>query len=165
MNKPLGDDDLKRFIPGCKVILYKEFANYTDIMELFKDEPYLIFLYETSIRKGHWCCLRVLDNEIYFFDSYGDPIDSQLLYNNKSENIYLGQSKPYLSMLLNKTNVPVWYNDVQYQRDGDKIETCGRHCVFFICSKMDLDKYYTFMKELSKKDKLNYDAIVAKYIK
>lgn len=159
--QPLDDSEIRAYLGNVPIINYSKFGEIADIMQELRKNPAIVFLYETSVNRGHWCCLHYLDNNIYFFDSYGDPIDSQLLYNTNTENYDLGQNKPFLSMLLNKSPCDVWYNDIKFQSDGNNINTCGRHCINFILSKDSLLNYGAKMKKLRKELGVSYDDIVA----
>ena len=159
--QPLDDSEIRAYLGNVPIISYSKFGEITDIMQELYKNPAIVFLYETSVNRGHWCCLHYLDNSIYFFDSYGDPIDSQLLYNTGSENYDLGQNRPFLSMLLNKTPCNVWYNDIKYQAEGNNVNTCGRHCINFILSKDSLLNYGDEMKKMRKELNISYDDIVA----
>jgi hypothetical protein len=158
---PLDDSEIRSYLGNVPIISYSKFGEIADIMAEFKKNPVIVFLYETSINRGHWVALHYLDNAIYFFDSYGDPIDSQLLYNTNSENYDLGQNRPYLSMLLNKTPCDVWYNDIKYQAEGGSINTCGRWSILYLLSKKSLREFASTMTKLKKELDLPFDDIVS----
>jgi hypothetical protein len=87
-----------------------------------------------------------------------DPIDNWFKDNSSQQN-------KYLSKLLNKTKLKVYYNPIDYQQSKKDISTCGRHCCFRIINmnkyNRDLSKYHNVMKELKGKSKYNYDEIVS----
>ena len=47
----------------------------------------------------------------------------------------------YLSHLLDKTPEQVYYNDEDYQKDGFNINTCGRHCCYYILNMLHHSRY------------------------
>lgn len=160
-DQPLDDSEIRAYLGNVPIISYSKFAEITDIMEEFKKCPVIVFLYETSPLVGHWCSICYLDNNIYFFDSYGGSIDSQLLYNTGSENYDLGQNRPFLSMLLNKVPCDVWYNDKKYQAEGSSVNTCGRWVILFLLSKKSLREFAETMTKLKKELCLPFDDLVS----
>ena len=74
----------------------------------------------------------------------------------------------YLSHLLNATPAPVYYNDVEYQKNGVNVATCGRHACFYVMNmlkyNMSLQEYKKFMDKMRLKYKITYDEIVATFI-
>jgi hypothetical protein len=166
---PLGDNDIRHYLPNAKIMKYSELRHYPTIDDLLpNDIDYVVLLYEDSPNKGHWVCVCKYRPYIEFFDSYGGSPDSQLGWVPCPIRKQLNQSKPYLTDLFNKCKNPVIYNPIKYQDDEDDVNTCGRHCVFRIKNLIDkrktLGEYYLLMKELKDKTKMNYDEIVAEII-
>lgn len=178
---PLGDDDIKFFLPNAKIMKYNELNNYNTIEELLpKNKSFAIILYENQPNKGHWTTImRYKDKNrgdtIEFFDSLadnGEP-DAPLKWVTKRENKMLGQGHPILTDLLNKTNKPVIYNKLKFQSEGNKkdgniINTCGRHCLLRLITMLgnnyNLEQYQQFMKEVKEESKNTYDEIVSHLI-
>lgn len=178
---PLGDDDIKFFLPNAKIMKYNELNNYNTIEELLpKNKSFAIILYENQPNKGHWTTImRYKDKNrgdiIEFFDSLadnGEP-DAPLKWVTKKENKMLGQGHPILTDLLNKTNKPVIYNKLKFQSEGNKkdgniINTCGRHCLLRLITMLgnnyNLEQYQQFMKEVKEESKNTYDEIVSHLI-
>jgi hypothetical protein len=173
---PLGDDDIRKFLPNAKIIKYSELKNYNSIIDLLpKDNTYAVILYENQKNSGHWVCImrykKNNHNIIEFFDSLADDgrPDSQLKWIDKKTNLLLGQGKPLLTELLQKIDIPVIYNKLKFQsegnlKDGNQINTCGKHVVFRILNlldkKMSLKDYIDFMNDIKIKSKNTYDEIV-----
>jgi len=175
---PLGDDDIKHYLPDANIIKYSDFKKYNNIEELLPHaKSYAIILFETEINKGHWTCISRYNDKkkgdlIEFFDSLadnGEP-DSQLNWNNKNINKLLGQGKPLLKPLLEKSKLPVIYNKFKFQsegnnKDGKNINTCGRHVVLRIKNLLDcnrnLEDYYHFLNGVKKDSKNTFDEIVS----
>ena len=152
----------------CNTKSYVNIRAY--IAHLLPKKPDFVFiLYEDSPQSGHWTVLtRDNNNDINYFDSYGQPPDHPLTWNSRAERIKLDQNVCYLSHLLNKTPEQVYYNDEDYQKNGDKIATCGRHASFYIIkmllSNMSLQDYKTYMDKMRIKHKMSYDEVVAYFI-
>ena len=163
--EPLGDDDIRRFLPSSTILKYSELANYGSLDKLLTHpKDYCIILYEDSPNQGHWTCLSRPDEKtVEFFDSYGGYPDSQQKWVAQSERVKLGEGKPYLTQLLDKSPYEVQFNPKKYQKDGSDINTCGRHCITRIGTMLEglsLADYYKFLKKIKKDTKLDYDEIV-----
>ena len=167
--KPLGDDDIKSYFPGAKVIVYSDLAKYNSIEELLpKEKDFAFILLESSPNRGHWTVLSRYGDTSEFFDSYGGRPDSQLRWNNKTTNKKLGQGKKLLSEHLRAWKGKVVYNPIAYQSDGEDVNTCGRHDCFRIQNMLDgkdLDAYYIHMKDLKNNMGVDYDGVVANFIR
>ena len=170
IESPLDDGDIRYYLPSAKVMTYSELKKHNSIETLLSKKPdYAFLLYQSSPSNGHWTVItRDKYNNINYFDSYGNKIDHPLRWTGLDTRKKLGEEAPMLSMLMNKTQLPVYYNNVDYQGDGSDINTCGRHCVFYVLNmlknNMTLAQYYEYMKKMSKKYKLNYDEIVSEFI-
>jgi len=167
---PLGDDDIRDFLPDAKIIKYSELKDYNSLDELLpNDTDYVIVLYQEAEFKGHWCCVQKYKNVYEFFDPYGSPggkIDSPLLWTPLNIRMKLGVAVPYMTRLFNKIQGPKIgiYNPIKYQQEKDNVNSCGRHCVFRILNLIkknrDLDQYYNHMLKLKKDLGLSFDDIV-----
>jgi hypothetical protein len=161
----LGDNIIRKYLPNARIIKYSELKNFNNIEDLLPNEQsYCILLYESQPNSGHWTAIMRIDDNIEYFDSYGNKPDLPLTW-SKNINASLGQSIPYLSQLLNKTNRNVFYNDFQYQKENRDIATCGRHCIFrILCltkNYYNLKQYCNFIKGLKYKSNESYDDIVS----
>lgn len=168
IEEPLGDDDMRRYLPGALIIKYSKLMNYETIDQLLPGNiNFCILLYEDSPNKGHWVCILKYSGCIEFFDSYGGKPDAPLNWNSKNINQQLNQ-KPYLTELLINSPYKTIYNPIEYQNEKDDINTCGRHCVFriinLIQNKRNLKNYYQMMKSLKDKTDATYDEIVSFFI-
>lgn len=167
---PMGDNDIKQYLPNAKILKYTDLAKVSNIEDILKKpRDFFILLYQDSDHTGHWCCVARTDkNTISFFDPYGCKIspDEELKWLDKSTRRQLGTNKPYLSQLFDKTDKKVKFNTIKYQQDHDTnaVQTCGRHCTFFLMNMLkghNLDSYYNMMNELRNKLKKNYDDVVS----
>lgn len=162
----IGDNDIRYYLPDVPIIKYSDFQKYSSIDDLLPNAgSMLVYLIEDSPNSGHWCCICKRNNEILCFDPYGNKVDSDLKWTDMKNRRLLGQGESHLSNLLNKCNNVVKYNNIDYQSHKDGINTCGRHCLFFLKSGLGLEDYYNFMKEMKKNNKgFDYDDIVTYFI-
>ena len=165
----VSDYELKKYLPDAKIIMYPELKKFGRIEEILPvNKSYAVILYLETENTGHWVSIKRNGDNLEFFCSYGSEIDEPLTWYDKETNEYLGQGVPYLTILVNKSNFDVFYNDIRYQSNNDDIVTCGRHLIFniqkFLNYGDDLFEYYDLMKHLKKEEKLDYDEIVSKYI-
>jgi hypothetical protein len=117
-------------------------------------------LYLTEDRNtGHWVCLIKKDNEIEFFDPYGEKPDDQLKWVGAAKRFELDQDRPLLSKLLRESGYKVIYNKYPFQKDKNDINTCGRHCVSRLLFKdLSLPQY----AEMIRKSGLSPDEFVSR---
>lgn len=164
--------DIKNYLPNCKMIEYNDLADYNEITDLLnKNIDYVIILIETVAESiGHWICVLKYGHTIEFFNSYGEAPDVQKnTLISKAKNIEFGQTQNYLTNLLVKSNFNIIYNKLQLQKYSNGSETCGRYCVLrllcLINQNMDLKQFLMFMIDLKNKLKKSYDKIVCMIIK
>ena len=113
------------------------------------------------INDGTFEIIPRLEKNLIFFDSYGNIIDDQIKkYYSKSlyQNIYYRNGKKRIVELFLKSKKykNFEYNQIQLQKTGKIINTCGRHCICIIKTlhdtKCTLDEYLNFMKKIKDKD-------------
>jgi hypothetical protein len=166
---PLGDDDIENHLTNPTIIKYSELKKYNDIEDLLPHpKSYAILLYETDKNTGHWTCvMKDNNNNIIYYDSYGKEPSEPLKWNSIEKNIQLGQDKPYLNILLDKTELPVYYNGYQFQNDYADIATCGRYTILFIKAILEdisLSELIETFKTLEKRLNVKPDLLVSKVI-
>ena len=164
MEKALSDKDIKNALEDdVRVIVYSDLYNFDNILDAIGPTQKLVILYETSDNFGHWCCVFIEDDIIYFFDSYGCPIDDELEYISKKTRIRNGEDFRYLSYLLSQADNEIDYNDYQLQSLKPGVNTCGRWCVARLKNKhLDTEEFYElFMSD----DSVSSDEIVLEYTK
>jgi hypothetical protein len=169
IEEPLGDDDIRYYLPDAKIMKYSELKKYNTIEDLLpKNKDYAIILYENSPNQGHWVALMRYDPYIEYFDSYGGKVDNPLNWGSSRENAILKQDKKILSNMFDRTKLDVIYNPTKFQGDGNDVNTCGRHAIFRIKNMIDcnrnLSDYYKFMNSVKKESKNKYDEIVSHLI-
>ncbi|HMG14194.1 MAG TPA: hypothetical protein VK590_02035 [Saprospiraceae bacterium] len=148
----LSEDDLRRLLPGVKIVSYPDLEKYKSLEELLYPNDEVIILYLKRLKDGsydesygHWVGLFRNKGIVSFFDSYGGKPDDYK------------QIEPYLSKLLldysERKNVPIEYNDHQFQKWEPDIATCGRHTAMRIAFKdLPLKDYIYLFKDTPKFD-------------
>ena len=169
VESPLDDSDIRHYLPNAKIMVYSDLDKYKSIEELLPNSiDFCILLVEDSPSNGHWICVLRYNNIIEYFDSYGNYPDKNLTWISCQERKKLGQSNPLLSLLFDKCDSKIIYNPFDYQKETPDVKTCGRFCCMrILCLKeygLDLKTFHKLMKDIKKKEKLNYDQIVSKYI-
>jgi hypothetical protein len=162
VEKALSDVDIKNILGDqAKVLIYKDLYNYNTIEELLQPEGAAVILYETNKTSGgssfgHWTCVfngkpvlieGVITPCIYYFDSYGNPIDDPLHSIDPKFRIKNKEDFMYLSTLLGLCPYEVDYNDYQFQNESEGVNTCGRHCITRILhDDLDAEEYIDLFK-------------------
>jgi hypothetical protein len=171
IEEPMGDDDIKKYLPTAKILKYSQLSNYKTIDKLLpKNKDYCFLLYEDSLNKGHWVALLKYNNNIEYFDSYGGKVDNPLNWTSKEKRKELKQNKKMLSQLLDNCKYNVIYNPIDYQEDNEhkNVNTCGRHTTFRVKNLTDcernLKEYYELMKHIKNNSGNTYDEIVSHLI-
>jgi len=170
---PMGDNNIRQYLPNARVITYKELADVSSIEELLpKPKDYFFLLYEHAPNVGHFVSVnRYINNgkdTICFFCSYGSKIDAPLYWNSPARNRELGQDKPYLTNLLRKSGKALQYNNVQYQSKQSPVATCGAFATLWIKANlrddMNLNEFHDWITEIKNETGLTYDNIAANAI-
>lgn len=158
----LSNFDLIKLVDGkAKVVIYPNLINYKNIDEVLGKYGACFLLFEAKPRYGHWVCLIKRGNVIEFFNSYGGYPDTSLDYIPMHFREISNQVYPILSLLLYESPYELEYNEFQFQKKSKDIKTCGRHCVVRILLKdLDIYQYKSFLDNIRKNTKLNYDEIV-----
>lgn len=120
VNQPLNGAQMMKIVDGkANISTINQLKKYKNIDEVLGRHGAVILLYELKKGYGHWVCLYKYDkNALFFFDPYGLKPDEQLLFGN--------YSKPYLTMLLNKSDYDVLYNTEDIQKLSKNVSTCGK---------------------------------------
>jgi hypothetical protein len=170
---PMGDNNIRKYLPNAKILKYSELADVENIEELLPSpKSYFFLLYEHAFNNGHWVVInRYINNgkdTICFFCSYGSKIDAPLRWNSPARNQELGQGTPYLSILLRKSGKTLQYNNVAYQSKTSPVATCGAFATLWIKANlrenMSLTDFHDWIKEIKDETGLSYDAIASNAI-
>ena len=158
MDIPLSPEDVQKICGfPIDVFIYSEFKNLKSAEEIFKYSNFVLILYETKERMGHYCCLINNPEIIYFFDSYGIYLDKELMAISENFKKSHNMDKCYLSHLLVHSKKPIDINDFQFQSFENKSQTCGRHCAFRLLNhKFSNDQYAKIFSKvpLEKRDQI-----------
>ena len=114
-------------------------------------------MHNRNVKMGHWCILVKYNNNLIFFDPYGDFIDDQLHYIDPEYNELVNQDYPVLSKLLYECPYKVHYNPFRLQKLDENISTCGRHCAVFLKYFKDYPNVDDYAKDLLDFKKNGYD--------
>lgn len=143
---PLSSDDIKQFFNNrINIVKYSELDKYKNVEDLFNkhNDNNVIILFEISDKcRGHWTALKLLDNQIYFFDSYGFAPEDELDFKTEKamENVDLRFGK--LLNLLIRSNKTLNYNEHKLQNiKNHKIATCGRWASVYLKSDLSTDEF------------------------
>jgi hypothetical protein len=174
IKKPLGDDDIKKYLPEVKIITTEELNKIDNIDELFDNKKYfdyVIILFIDEPNSGHWTALLKYGDILEFFCPYGKKPNE--IYNWVPKNIRktLGTEENHLTKLFKKSKYKVLYNNVEYQEKHKKninINTCGRHCINRILqlkgNGYTLPEYYEYMKQAKKYYNVPWDVLITALI-
>jgi hypothetical protein len=165
-NIPLTNEDLEKTI-GVKpedIILYKNLANYSSIDELLPNNTdFKIILLEWERNKGHWVVLYKLNNNYFYFNSYGNKYDNDLNVLSRCMRRILGEDTAQITRLLGGKNCE--WSKRRFQKGNT--QTCGRWCVMRVSMlKMGFNQkeFEKYLDTLKYNLDLPFDLIVCKYV-
>jgi hypothetical protein len=150
MDKSLTDTEMRELTDNkIPVMLYSELID-NGVLNVLLSTPSMacIFLIRQAMDYGHWVLiwLKVDGKEkgLYFYDSYGNEVDSKEYQKNVSSDVLkaVEQDEPYLLKELYDSGFRIYYNEYPHQKSKTNIATCGRHCIVrsaFL--EMDTDDY------------------------
>jgi len=152
---PSTDSDLRNATHNrIKIIDYDGLSKYNDIEELLpRPKTAFILLYEDSPNSGHWTAVgRDIDDNYWFFCSYGSDVDEPLKWTPKSTRVQLGAGTKYLSKLFNGREV--LYNSTPFQNEDSDEATCGDFATFIVNQTL---VGHTFQEALDSLERLKTD--------
>jgi hypothetical protein len=130
----LSDTDIRRLLGGNVTVLrYPDLYNYETLGDLLSEHGCAVILYEESTGMGHWVAVCEGEKEqegvIYYFDSFGLPIDDPLAHIDPKFRVRDWEDYHYLSMMLANTppGIEIDYNDHCLQ--DTRSNCCGRYAV------------------------------------
>lgn len=167
--KPMGDYDIKKYLPNTKIIINGDINKYNNIDKILPRNPdCAILLFRNSHNKGHWVLLSKYNNNIEYFDPYGYDISHPIHWIDEDKKRELNEYD-HLTDLLNQSNYNVIVSKYAYQnRHNLDIATCGRWCILraltILNKLLPLKDFQEILKTLKKRSKLSYDVIVSDLI-
>jgi len=156
----LSDDDIRRLLgKDISLMTYPDLANKKSLNDCFDSKGRCIILFLTEDEHtGHWCCMLKTNKGVEFFDPYGDKPEEQLEDVPQSRLEQMDEAEPYLTDLMRKSGLPIYYNTHAFQKERGDINTCGRHCVARLMFK---DKTLEQYKKIIDKSGLSPDKFVS----
>lgn len=161
--EPISFEQIESMGLTKKVIIYDELRKYKTIDQILKNplDYVVLFVKVDSHSFGHYECVVRVNDDIFFFDGYGIRVDKSLLFTKNGVRKIIGQTYPYLSIILNNSidkGFKVYFNTFQYQ--ADDTQTCGYMCVCFIkymmtASNKTLEGFHAYIMSMKKKLKIN----------
>ena len=161
--QPISFEDIENMGLTKKVMIYDELRKYKTIDQVLRKplDYVVLFVKVDSHSYGHYECVVRVNDEIFFYDGYGIRVDKSLLFTKKGVRKIIGQTYPYLSIILNNSidkGFKVYFNTFQYQ--ADDTQTCGYMCVSFIkymltAKDKSFDGYHSYIMSMKKKLKIN----------
>lgn len=162
MDYSLSDSDIRYVIPNVNIVKYNDLAKYNSIDEVLQGKPTVILFELTENNTGHWICLFKNGDTVYFFDSYGKPIESQKKHMSKQ----FFRSANYLSKMLKQSPYKVDYNAQPYQEVNPEVASCGRHCIVRLkCMDLNDLEYKQVMSDACKEMNMSSDQVVLELTK
>jgi len=137
----LSADDVMQIVgSNIPIVQSSSYSKYNTIDELMKDQDKVLLLYEDSRQpgaiRGHWCCVyKFSDNDLAFFDSYGEMPDDQLKHIPEQYRMQYNMMHRWLAKLMANSNYNLHFNP--YGLQGKTTETCGRWCGLAMREQVD----------------------------
>lgn len=150
-------EDIKRMIPGVKIVKFPELVNYSNMSQVLpkKNDCAILFIIDDQTPTssiGHWTSIMRNGDKYEFFDSYGLSPSGDLEHIPMADRLKFGEVKDYLTSL---TGGKLKHNPVRYQSWNPKVATCGRFAITrliaFINGIKDPKEFYKFMKDAKDK--------------
>lgn len=170
----LSDTDIKRILPGIKIIAYPQLAKYDNIFQLFDAQGRCVIFFEEDESsqgiQGHWeiILMNKMKNTIDFFDSYGLKYDECRKWLAKNKLIQLKEFDPQIGRLLATApkQYRIFYNHKRFQSMKPGNNECGRYvCTRGLQKNLSDMEFIQFMNNLKKQYNVTtYDEAVTNYI-
>jgi hypothetical protein len=154
VNTPLSVEEIKAFLPSTPVILYADFKKMKTL------PPVVVYLFLTTEKYGHWCCVLRKGKNVEFFDSYGIKPEGEHAFVSPEMLDHLKERDHFLCDLCAKYNWSMTYNSHTLQ--GPNTKTCGRHCVARV-DKKDLSSsaYVAWLQSVARAARTTPDFVVS----
>ena len=153
------------------IVYLSKFEGINTLEDVFRGGDHAVIHVATSGPYiGHWQILLRDKNQLYFFDSYGNPFSKLLkdVFRMYGANAW-GQSYK-LGELISKSGLKCDINRHKFQSPDSDTESCGYHiaCVYAVFKglsldniKFDFNKYKQILDKYKACNKLrNYDDVV-----
>ena len=164
-----GEGKIHEYL-GCEVKIksYSELKGMKGLNELIPSKVGVcILLIENEPNSGHWVALLKYDNNVEFFNSYGDPPAHEVRLLSDATNESLNQCPRDILNILDheySEGKRVMYNAQRRQKVSGDIGTCGKHCILraFMLEHygLGLGEYLTFIDFMASRLGVDADALV-----
>lgn len=150
------------------IVMYPDLHRARSLDEVMGPYGAAIILFESQPNYGHWCLIfrgAGGDNDLVeFFNPYGGYPDDGLHHINREAPRFAretNQDKPYLSLLMMESPYRLSYNQYAFQRHGEGVRTCGRHCAARLMLRdLSLRNYKNWIVSQARKTGTDADAVV-----
>jgi hypothetical protein len=139
-----GDEVLKLFGSKLNFMLYEKLYSCNSLADILEGKDGTVILYQYEKFEGHYVLLmKRNDNEYEYFDPLGYEVDYALAY-------FRYDKSPQLSDLIRRhqnNGGTVTINKQKFERDAERINTCGKHVIVrYSFKEMNLSEYTHFIK-------------------
>ena len=156
---PISDDYMRVLCPDSIIVHYNELPAIDNINQILGANGKCIILYLTAKFSGHYTCLFKRNNKLYFFNSYGEPVDFDFKFIKDKVRVEEHEDKPYLKLLIERSGLPVDVN--QYCIQAKDTATCGYHCAVRLWNtNKNNEKYVEDLIESCHKEGMTPDEMV-----
>lgn len=173
LQTPLRISELKnigsKFGLNVNVVLYDRLINGEKLHNLFQKYPSGFVLFYPNQKSGnhisgHYVALFKRGNTVYFYDSYGDPVDSQKQNVPQRHQLYQERNNSLIRQLL-EHGYNVDYSPYKHQLISNDSSTCGRHSILrLLFPELNTNQYHKQLMKVSKTFGLNPDELVSHVI-
>ena len=153
INKSLSATEVLNLLDNkANFVQYSDVHKIPTIDELLGPHKKCVLLYQTSRNYGHYVAIWEHNNIIFFSDSYGGIVDSQLNFVPPDLKDELNSNHNYLIRLLYNSGKKVEFNQYQLQSREPDVATCGRHVVNRLrFPEISINEYHKIFKDASKR--------------
>ena len=135
----------------CNLVAYSNLHLIKSIDELLGKHRKCVLLYQTSKNYGHYVAVWEHNDTIFFSDSYGGIVDSQLKYVPHDMKDELNSNHNYLIRLMYNSGKKVEFNQYELQSRDPEVASCGRWSINRLrFPEISIDEYHDIFKDASK---------------
>jgi hypothetical protein len=130
MDKALSNYEISAALNNeVRVIKYEDLPYFHNIAELLFPYGCCVINYPIEVDTGHWVAVFYSKNSqrrkiVEFFDPYGMFPDDEFLFSKSNKT-----NPHYLAQILLTSPYPIEYNEIDYQKKMNGVDTCGRHVI------------------------------------
>ena len=152
INKSLSAREVLDLLDNkAQFVQYSDLHKIPTIEQLLGPHKKCVLLYQTSKNYGHYVAVWEHNNTIFFSDSYGGIVDSQLRYVPHDLKTELNSNHNYLIKLMYESGKKVQFNQYKLQSREPDVSTCGRWSVNRLrFPEISIDEYHNIFKQSSR---------------